>query len=146
MAKLQNDGIETYLFCDNEKQINRLKEIFAEINAKIDLKGIPVSLQKGFLDQDLRIACYTDHEIFERYLWTNELADLADVDLVVRTSGEYRVSNFLLWQSAYAEYIFIEKCWPDFAPVDLRRAIETYSGRDRRFGAVPPSSSVSALT
>ena len=85
-------------------------------------------------------------EIFERYLWTGDLAELADVDLVIRTSGEYRVSNFLLWQSAYAEYIFIEKCWPDFAPEDLREAIETYSGRDRRFGAVLPSSSVSAAT
>ena len=85
-------------------------------------------------------------EIFERYLWTGDLAELADVDLVIRTSGEYRVSNFLLWQSAYAEYIFIEKCWPDFAPEDLRDAIETYSGRDRRFGAVMPPSSVSATT
>lgn len=84
--------------------------------------------------------------IFERYLWTGELEDLAEVDLVIRTSGEYRVSNFLLWQSAYAEYIFIEKCWPDFAPEDLRGAIETYSGRDRRFGAVLPPSSVSATT
>jgi undecaprenyl diphosphate synthase len=82
--------------------------------------------------------------VFERYLWTGDLAELADVDLVVRTSGEYRVSNFLLWQSAYAEYIFIEKCWPDFAPEDLRRAIETYSSRDRRFGGVMPASSVSA--
>jgi len=85
-------------------------------------------------------------EIFERYLWTGDLADLADVDLVIRTSGEYRVSNFLLWQSAYAEYIFIEKCWPDFSPADLREAVETFSGRDRRFGAVLPSSSVSATT
>jgi undecaprenyl diphosphate synthase len=83
-------------------------------------------------------------EIFERYLWTGDQGDLADVDLVIRTSGEYRVSNFLLWQSAYAEYIFIEKCWPDFSPEDLRRAVETFSGRDRRFGAVLPSSSVSA--
>jgi undecaprenyl diphosphate synthase len=83
--------------------------------------------------------------VFERYLWTGDQGELADVDLVIRTSGEYRVSNFLLWQSAYAEYIFIEKCWPDFAPEDLRRAVETYSSRDRRFGAVLPSSSVSAL-
>jgi undecaprenyl diphosphate synthase len=74
------------------------------------------------------------------------MAELADVDLVIRTSGEYRVSNFLLWQSAYAEYIFIEKCWPDFSPADLREAIEIFSGRDRRFGAVLPSSSVSATT
>jgi len=84
--------------------------------------------------------------VFERYLWTGDLDELADVDLVIRTSGEYRVSNFLLWQSAYAEYIFIEKCWPDFAPEDLRRAVETYSNRDRRFGAVLPTSAVSILT
>jgi undecaprenyl diphosphate synthase len=78
--------------------------------------------------------------IFEDYLWTGDLEELSDVDLVIRTSGEYRVSNFLLWQSAYAEYIFIEKCWPDFAPGDLRRAIETYTNRDRRFGALAPTS------
>lgn len=77
--------------------------------------------------------------VFERYLWTGDLAELADVDLVIRTSGEYRVSNFLLWQSAYAEYIFVEKCWPDFAPEDLRGAIETYANRDRRYGSVSRS-------
>jgi undecaprenyl diphosphate synthase len=82
-------------------------------------------------------------DILGSYLWTGDLAGLSDVDLVIRTSGEFRVSNFLLWQSAYAEYIFIEKCWPDFAPEDLRRAVETYSSRNRRFGAVLPSSSVS---
>lgn len=80
-----------------------------------------------------------DEKEFAKHLWTRDLEMLADVDLVIRTSGEYRVSNFLLWQSAYAEYIFIEKCWPDFAPEDLRNAIETYSSRDRRFGGVSPS-------
>ncbi len=87
-----------------------------------------------------------DDRLWENYLWTGDLGDLSDVDLVIRTSGEYRVSNFLLWQSAYAEYIFIEKCWPDFAPEDLRQAIDQYSSRDRRFGGVMPQSSVSALT
>ncbi|MBS1963779.1 MAG: di-trans,poly-cis-decaprenylcistransferase [Bdellovibrionales bacterium] len=82
--------------------------------------------------------------VFASYLWTGDLAELADVDLVVRTSGEVRVSNFLLWQSAYAEYTFIEKCWPDFTPDDLRQAVETYTSRDRRFGGVQPSASVSA--
>lgn len=69
-------------------------------------------------------------------LWTGDMGELSDVDLVIRTSGEFRVSNFLLWQSAYAEYIFIEKCWPDFTPEDLRLAVETYSNRDRRFGGI----------
>lgn len=82
--------------------------------------------------------------LFESYLTTGSIPELSDVDLVIRTSGEMRVSNFLLWQSAYAEYTFIEKCWPDFMPADFRRALENYSIRDRRFGGVLPASSVSA--
>ncbi len=87
-----------------------------------------------------------DDTLWEKYLWTGDLGELSDVDLVIRTSGEYRVSNILLWQSAYAEYIFIENCWPEFAPDDLRQAIESYANRDRRFGGLLPPSSVSALT
>ncbi len=86
-----------------------------------------------------------DDQLWGNFLWTGDMGELSDVDLVIRTSGEYRVSNFLLWQSAYAEYIFIEKCWPDFAPEDLRRAVETYSNRDRRFGALTPGPKLSAL-
>lgn len=62
------------------------------------------------------------------------LPDLPDVDLFVRSSGEQRTSNFLLWQSAYAEFVFIDTLWPDFTREDLWRAIEQYAGRDRRFG------------
>lgn len=60
--------------------------------------------------------------------------ELPDVDLFVRSSGEQRTSNFLLWQSAYAEMVFLGTLWPDFSRVDLWRAIEQYAGRDRRFG------------
>ncbi len=60
--------------------------------------------------------------------------DMADPDLVVRTSGERRISNFLLWQSAYAEYVFTDTLWPDFGPGELRGAIEEYARRRRRFG------------
>jgi undecaprenyl diphosphate synthase len=77
-----------------------------------------------------------DEARFGEYLWTAGLGDLADVDLVIRTSGEHRVSNYLLWQSAYAEYYFTEKCWPDFAPEDLRTAVGEYARRERRFGGV----------
>lgn len=73
-------------------------------------------------------------ELMQQYLWTAELGELSDVDLVIRTSGEYRVSNFLLWQSAYAEYLFTETCWPDFQPKDLISAVEQYGQRERRFG------------
>lgn len=59
-----------------------------------------------------------------------------DVDLVIRTSGEFRISNFLLWQSAYAEYIVTDVLWPDFKPADIDKALEFYSKRVRRFGGV----------
>jgi undecaprenyl diphosphate synthase len=61
--------------------------------------------------------------------------DLPDPDLVIRTSGEMRLSNFLLWQSAYAEFVFTETLWPDFGGAELRSALDEYARRGRRFGA-----------
>lgn len=61
-------------------------------------------------------------------------AALPEPDLLIRTSGEQRISNFLLWQSAYAEFIFLDVLWPDFSGDDLRRAVDEYRTRDRRFG------------
>jgi undecaprenyl diphosphate synthase len=72
-----------------------------------------------------------DEALFGRYLLT---ADLPDPDFVIRTSGEKRISNFLLWQSAYAELIFIDRLWPDFTKEDLAAAIHEYQQRDRRYG------------
>jgi undecaprenyl diphosphate synthase len=72
-----------------------------------------------------------DEESFARHLYAPEMPD---PDLVVRTSGEVRVSNFLLWQLAYAELVFTEKLWPDFGPEDLRAAAAEYARRRRRFG------------
>ncbi|MCC7441489.1 MAG: di-trans,poly-cis-decaprenylcistransferase [Bdellovibrionales bacterium] len=74
--------------------------------------------------------------LFQSYLWTSVLGDAADTDLVIRTSGERRVSNFLLWQSAYAEYYFTETCWPDFDAECFRKAVREYGARERRFGMV----------
>lgn len=75
-----------------------------------------------------------DEETLPRYLDTHVLPD---PDLVIRTSGEARISNFLLWQSAYSEYEFIDTLWPDFSAEELRRLCTSYGTRDRRFGAVP---------
>mgnify|MGYP000306317549 CR=1 FL=1 len=74
-----------------------------------------------------------DEETLPRYLDTRVLPD---PDLVIRTSGEARISNFLLWQSAYSEYEFIDTLWPDFTAEELSRLCDSYGGRDRRFGAV----------
>jgi undecaprenyl diphosphate synthase len=70
-------------------------------------------------------------EVFAVYLYAPEMAD---PDLVIRTSGELRMSNFLLWQLAYAEFFFSDTLWPDFGEDDLREAVAAYAGRQRRFG------------
>jgi len=73
----------------------------------------------------------------EQRLYTR---DMPDPDLIIRTSGEYRLSNFLLWQGAYAELYFSPKFWPDFQPEDLREAVLDFSKRERRFGAISAES------
>lgn len=73
-----------------------------------------------------------DEEKFRNYLYHN----IPDPELVIRTSGEFRISNFLLWQIAYSEIYITEKLWPDFDEEELDKAIESFSKRDRRFGGV----------
>jgi undecaprenyl diphosphate synthase len=73
---------------------------------------------------------------FRRFL---DEPDIPDVDLFVRSSGEQRTSNFLIWQTAYAELVFLDRLWPDFDRRDLWRAIEIYASRDRRFGGAIPN-------
>ena len=72
-------------------------------------------------------------ELFKKYLYTKEIPD---PDLIIRTSGEYRISNYLLWQIAYSEFYFTDVLWPDFKESDLDKAIEAYGKRERRFGGV----------
>ena len=74
-----------------------------------------------------------DEALFESYLDTH---DIPDPDLMIRTSGEQRLSNYLLWQLAYSEFYFTDVLWPDFTKEELIKAIEYYNGRDRRFGGV----------
>ena len=74
-----------------------------------------------------------DEAGFEQYLMTK---DMPPVDLLIRTSGEQRISNFLLWQIAYAELEFVPEAWPDFTPEVLQRCLAEYQKRDRRFGGV----------
>jgi undecaprenyl diphosphate synthase len=72
-----------------------------------------------------------DEELFRSYLYAPQMPD---PDLVIRTSGELRMSNFLLWQSAYAELVFVDTLWPDFGEEHLRSALEEFARRRRRFG------------
>ena len=72
-----------------------------------------------------------DEQIFEK---NHHLADQQAVDLMIRTGGEHRISNFLLWQSAYAELVFSDVLWPDFGGESLDACLLDYAGRERRFG------------
>ncbi len=72
-------------------------------------------------------------EVFSQHLYTKAYPD---PELLIRTSGEMRISNFLLWQISYAELVVIDKLWPDFQPTDLLEAVKQYHQRDRRFGGV----------
>ncbi|TAJ49676.1 MAG: isoprenyl transferase [Herbiconiux sp.] len=76
-------------------------------------------------------ASAVSEKLIQKHLY---VPDLPDVDLFVRSSGEQRTSNFLPWQSAYAEMVFLDRLWPDFTRVDLWQAVEHYAGRNRRFG------------
>jgi undecaprenyl diphosphate synthase len=91
-------------------------------------KKICELVRDGFLEPE-----QVDGEIFEGGLYT---AGIPDVDLLIRPSGEMRISNFLIWQCAYAELYFTDVLWPDFSKKDFDKAIDNYSVRSRRFGGV----------
>lgn len=99
------------------------QELLAAIRSLVE-RGIP--------------AAQIDEQAIEDELFTR---DLPDPDLIIRTSGEYRTSNFLLWQSAYAELYFTSTLWPDFGPEDLQEAVREFGRRERRFGGIPVDSS-----
>jgi undecaprenyl diphosphate synthase len=91
-------------------------------------RTIATQVQQGLLQPD-----EIDESLFERHLYT---AGICDPDLMIRTSGEMRISNFLLWQVAYAELYITETLWPDFNRAEFHRALSNYQQRDRRFGKV----------
>ncbi|MGK0456773.1 MAG: undecaprenyl diphosphate synthase [Lentimonas sp.] len=90
------------------------------------VKAITQAVQKGEINLD-----EIDYSLFSRYLYTG---DLPDPDLVIRTSGEHRLSNFLLLQAAYAEIYFTPVPWPDFGEEDFHAALNDYASRERRYG------------
>ena len=89
-------------------------------------KNIAEQVQKGEISPD-----QIDHALFRSSMWS---ADIPDPDLLIRTSAEMRISNFLLWQLAYSEIIITEELWPDFNKESLKRCIEEFDSRERRFG------------
>ncbi|HEX6462102.1 MAG TPA: polyprenyl diphosphate synthase [Candidatus Saccharimonadales bacterium] len=89
-----------------------------------------VEATKAIIDAGVKTEQITE-ESFAKYLYAPEVPA---VDVVVRTSGEHRLSNFMLWRAAYSEFIFIDKYWPDMRPEDVHEIIKEYNNRQRRFG------------
>ena len=130
---------------DDERVLAKIADIEQDYKENKDAKFIlNIAFNYGGRDEIVRamrkiVADYshgaealTEQDI-SKYLYT---AGQPDVDLVIRTSGEVRISNFLLWQAAYAEYIFTDTLWPDFTEKHFDAALEEYSQRDRRIGGV----------
>ena len=92
------------------------------------VKGISENVKNGIIDIDS-----IDETMVSEYLYT---ANQPDPDLIIRPSGEYRISNFLLWQCAYSEFVIMNTLWPDFSTDDLDEAIRIFNNRNRRFGGV----------
>lgn len=135
-------GSRTGLSADLLALIRRVEET-TKTNTAFDLN---IAFNYGGRDEFLRAAARATsagHDLsdmeeaeFEKFLDT---AGLPNVDLVIRTSGEKRISNFLLWQAAYAEFVFTDVLWPDFDLSDLQSAISEFHLRNRRFGNLEPS-------
>ena len=126
---------------DLQEDISKLKE------ASKNKKGIhlTIAMNYGGRDEIKRAVQSIAQEVKDGKLAVSDITEelisshldsypTPDPELVIRTSGEYRTSNFLIWQSAYAEYYITDKLWPDFTVDDLKLAIEAYQNRDRRFG------------
>lgn len=92
------------------------------------VKDVAIALENKTLNKD-----DINEKVFESFMESHELPP---VDVMVRTSGEQRISNYMLWEIAYAELVFVDEHWPDFKKENLRRVIEIYNTRDRRFGGV----------
>jgi undecaprenyl diphosphate synthase len=148
IQEMLENGIRLTTIGDTEALKKPMKTILRETIAKTAHNHdmiLNLALNYGGRDEivgavhdllnDIRRGTLADQEVtkdlFSRYLDT---AGLPDPDLLIRTSGEYRISNFLLWQSAYTEFYFTDVLWPDFNRDELFRAITEYQRRERRFG------------
>lgn len=117
-ASMHNDGLNLQIainYGSRDEMVRAMRAMYTDI-------------QNGKLE-DFEI----DEEHFKQYLDTK---DIPDPDLLIRTSGEQRLSNYLLWQLAYSEFYFTDVPWPDFQKEELEKAVEAYNKRERRFGAL----------
>ena len=122
--------VKTEEFTKNNKGI--VMNIALNYGGREEITNAVKNICKEVQEGKIKIEDIND-KIFSQYLYTE---NQPDVDLLIRTSGEQRLSNFMLWQVSYAEMWFTHKLWPDFKPADLHRAIIDFQNRGRRFGGV----------
>ena len=106
--------------------------VFLSYSGKWDILQAAKRLAADFMSDPSGLEKVTTAEFASRLV----TAGIPDPDLIIRTSGESRISNYLLWQAAYSEFLFVDTLWPDFRKNDFRLALEEYSKRDRRYGKV----------
>ena len=150
IAQMERDRVKMAFFGDLSPLTPELRQLCQrtqEISTHYDGCQVNICLNYGGRDELLRAAMayaqdcaegkadpnHLTQEQFGGYLYSK---GIPDPDLIIRPSGELRLSNFLLWQSAYAEFYFTDVLWPDFSKEELHRAIAAYQSRSRRFGGV----------
>lgn len=150
VGQMERDRVKMEFFGDLTPLTGELRELIEqtrEISKGYEGCQVNICLNYGGRDELMRAAMayasdcqegkadpgHLTQEQFGSYLFS---AGVPDPDLIIRPSGELRLSNFLLWQSAYAEFYFTDVLWPDFSKEELHRAIAAYQGRSRRFGGV----------
>lgn len=146
VAEMEEDGIRLRFFGDTSVLSSELRALIAETEAisdRIDGFCVNICLNYGGRDEILRAAKAYAKDYAERgdiseaefgeYMFSK---GVPDPELIIRPSGELRLSNFLLWQCAYSEFYFTDVLWPDFSEKELDRAVEAFNGRSRRFGGV----------
>lgn len=149
-AELRENGVRVQIigersrFCDSVREaINRIESTTAEgekmtlvlalnYSSRSELTMAVQQIARRVAAGELQADAISEQTISQS-LYT---AAMPDPDLIIRTSGEYRLSNFLMWQASYAEFYFTDTLWPDFGEEELGKAIEAYNTRDRRYGLV----------
>ena len=150
LQDMEKNHVRFKFFGDLTRLSPKLQQMCAEAEKKSAVFGdvqVNFCLNYGGRDEivkasqafarDVAGGKYTPEELTEELLSSYFYSkNVPDPELIIRPSGEMRTSNFLLWQSAYSEYVFMDVLWPDFSPEDLDKAIAEYNGRNRRFGGV----------
>ena len=146
--RLSKEGVRMRFIGERGRLDPKLRKLMAGIEKRTetnDVLHLTVAINYGGRDElaraarrladDVAAGRISPEQVGEAALNDRlDTADLPDPDLVIRTSGETRISNFLLWQSAYSEYEFTETLWPDFTPAELSDILERFARRERRFG------------